>query len=204
MLGVIPVIGFLANGIAFVSGDAEVGNAFDSVHRNTVVSDASRDLKTGLLMMRAATIEFVAHPSDAEVKDFDDGQDMAIRSLDRIQSTLTSSEQDTITPLRITVRDLKTSFGSLVNEQKSLGFTDTEGVTANLIAASDAIEKIIHDDLTWVAEDRQRQAVDVAAHHAALRDRIPAHAQPYRRTPLSRRDQALQRSCSIRSTAPRR
>ncbi len=152
VLGVIPVIGFLANGIAFVSGDAEVGNAFDSVHRNTVVSDASRDLKTGLLMMRASTIEIVAHPSDAEVKDFDEGQDMAIRSLDRIQSTLNSSEQDTITPLRITVRDLKTSFGSLVNEQKSLGFTDAEGVTGNLIAASDAIEKIIQDDLTWVAE----------------------------------------------------
>ncbi len=50
------------------------------------------------------------------------------------------------------MRDLKTSFGSLVNEQKSLGFTDTEGVTGNLIAASDAIEKIIQDDLTWVAE----------------------------------------------------
>jgi methyl-accepting chemotaxis protein len=152
VLGVIPVIGFLANGFAFVSGDAEVGNAFDSVHRNSVVSDASRDLKTGLLMMRAATIEFVAHPSDAEVKDFGEGQDMAIRSLDQIQSTLTSSAQDAITPLRITVRDLKTSFGSLVNEQKSLGFTDTEGCTANLIAASDAIEKLIQDDLTWVAE----------------------------------------------------
>ena len=124
VLGVIPVIGFLANGIAFISGDAEVGNAFDSVHRNTVVSDASRDLKTGLLMMRAATVEFVAHPSDTEVKDFDDGQDMAMRCLDRIQSMLPESEQDTIMPLRITVRDLKTSFASLVHEQKSLGFTE--------------------------------------------------------------------------------
>ncbi len=192
VLGVIPVIGFLANGIAFISGDAEVGNAFDSVHRNTVVSDASRDLKTGLLMMRAATIEFVAHPSDAEVKDFDDGQDMAIRCLDRIENVLTSSEQDTITPLRITVRDLKTSFSSLVHEQKSLGFTDAEGVTANLIAASDSIEKIIQDDLSWVAESRQHQALDVASHHAPLRDRIPAHAQSRRRAPLPRRDQALQ------------
>jgi methyl-accepting chemotaxis protein len=152
VLGVIPVVGFLANGIAFLSGDTEVGRAFDSVHRNTVVSDASRDLKIGLLMMRDSTIEFVARPSDAEVKDFQDGQEMALRSLDSIQSTLLGSDQDMITPLRTTVRDLKSSFGSLVQEQKSLGFTDSEGVTANLIAASDAIEKIIHDELTWVAE----------------------------------------------------
>jgi len=152
VLGVIPVIGFLANGIAFMVGDVEVGRAFDSVQRYTQVADASRDLKTGLLMMRAATVEFVAHPSDTEVQDFEDGQDMAMRSLDRIQSALPESERDMITPLRTTVRDLKTSFASLVHEQKSLGFTDMQGVTANLIAASDAIEKIIHDDLTWVAE----------------------------------------------------
>jgi methyl-accepting chemotaxis protein len=162
VLGVIPVIGFLANGLAFLSGDAEVGNAFDSVHRNTIVSDASRDLKTGLLTMRARTIQFVARPSDAEVKDFDEGQDLAIRSLDLIQSTLTSSQQDMITPLRITVRDLKTSFASLVREQKSLGFSDTEGVTANLIAASDGVEKIIHDDLSWVGEvDRGRMLMSL-------------------------------------------
>ncbi len=152
VLGVIPVIGFVANAIAFVSGDAEVGRAFDSVSRSSVVSNASRDLKTGLLMMRAATIEFVAHPSDAEVKDFEDGQEIAIHALERIEQMLPSSQQDTVTPLRITVRDLKASFSSLVNEQKSLGFTDGEGVTAKLIAASDAIERIIHDDLSWVGE----------------------------------------------------
>jgi hypothetical protein len=152
VLGVIPIISFLANGFAFLSGDGEVGKAFDSVNRNTVVPDASRDLKTGLLMMRAATVEFVAHPSDTEVQDFEDGRGMAMRSLDRIQSALPESERDMITPLRTTVRDLKTSFASLVHEQKSLGFTDMQGVTANLIAASDLNEKIIHDDLTWVAE----------------------------------------------------
>jgi methyl-accepting chemotaxis protein len=152
VLGVIPIVGFIANGIAFVSGDAQVGEAFDSVHRNTAVSDASRDLKTGLLMMRAATIEFVTHPSDAEVKDFEDGQAMALSCIEHIQSVLPQSEQSTIMPLRATVRDLKDSFASLVREQRSLGFTDKQGITANLIAASETIEKIIQDDLTWVAE----------------------------------------------------
>jgi methyl-accepting chemotaxis protein len=152
VLGVIPVIGFLANGIAYLSGDAEVGSAFDSVHRNTEVADASRDLKTGLLMMRAATTEFVAHPSDAAVANFDEGQAMAMRCLDRIETSLASAQQDTIRPLRITVRDLKSSFASLVDAQKTLGFNESQGVTADLIAASNAVENIIQSDLSWVAD----------------------------------------------------
>lgn len=152
VLGVIPVIGFLAIGAAYFTGDAEVGSAFDAVRRNTEVSDASRDLKTGLLMMRAATTDFVAHPSDAEAKSFYDGQAVAMQCLDRIQASLNASEQDSVVPLRITVRDLRASFDSLVQEQKSLGYNETQGATADLIAASNAVESVIHNDLSWVGE----------------------------------------------------
>ena len=41
-LAAIPVIGFLAVGLAYTTGDTEVGRAFDTVHRDTAV-DASRD-----------------------------------------------------------------------------------------------------------------------------------------------------------------
>ena len=70
---------------------------------------------------------------------------------------LGASAQDVITPLRITVRDLKTSFESLVNEQKSLGFDDSQGITAELTAASSAVERIIHQDLSWVADGDARK-----------------------------------------------
>ena len=69
-----------------------------------------------------------------------------------IEATLASSQQDVITPLRITVRDLKASFDSLVNEQRALGFNETEGTTADLIRASNEVEKIIHNDLSWIAD----------------------------------------------------
>jgi methyl-accepting chemotaxis protein len=151
-LAVIPLVGFLGIGVAYLVGDSEVGRAFDSVHNDTAVASASRDLKAGLLMMRAASTEFVARPSDEQVKDFDDGQQLAMRSLDRIAASLGSAQQEVITPLRITVRDLKTSFASLVNEQKALGFNEREGTTAALIEASNVIESIIHNDLTWVAD----------------------------------------------------
>ena len=157
VLGVIPVIGFLANGIAFMVGDVEVGRAFDSVHRYSQVADASRDLKAGLLMMRAATTEYVARPSDNMVADFADGQELAMKSLERIAAMLGASAQDVITPMRITVRDLKTSFESLVNEQKSLGYDDSQGITAELTVASSAVERIIHEDLSWVADGDARK-----------------------------------------------
>jgi len=151
VLGVIPVVGFLAMAFVYLTGDAEVGSAFDAARRNTEVSDSSRDLKTGLLIMRTATTDFVARPSDAEVKNFDDGQALAMQSLDRIETALKASAQDTVTPLRITVRDLKASFDSLVSEQRSLGFTDSEGMTARFIAAGQAVGQIIDNELSWVA-----------------------------------------------------
>jgi methyl-accepting chemotaxis protein len=153
-LGLIPVIGFLANGIAFEFGDSQVGRSFSIVARDTAVADASHDLKSGLLTMRAATVDFVAHPSDRQIKNFAQGQQLAMQSLDRIQATLAESQQDVITPLRITVRDLKASFDSLVNEQRTLGFTESDGTTADLIWASNEVEKTIHDDLSWVADDQ--------------------------------------------------
>ena len=151
VLGVIPVVGFLANGIAFLTGDTAVESAFNTVHRNTEVADASRDLKAGLLAMRAATSDFVAHPSDAEVKNFNDGQAQAMTCLDRIETTLGAARQDIIIPLRITVRDLRSSFESLVTEQKTLGFNESEGLNADLVTASSAVENIIQNDLSWVA-----------------------------------------------------
>ena len=63
-----------------------------------------------------------------------------------------SSRQDAITPLRITVRDLKASFESLVNAERALGFNETQGTTADLIGASDEIEKTIDNELTWVGD----------------------------------------------------
>ncbi len=152
-LGVVPIVGFLAYGLTYMAGDIEVGRAFDSVHRDTAVVDASSDLKAGLLTMRVATTAFVSRPSDEEVKRFAEGQALAMHSLDRIEAAgATVSGQDTITPLRITVRDLKASFDSLVSEQRALGFDESHGTTAALIAASQEVGDIITHDLSWVAD----------------------------------------------------
>ena len=162
VLGVLPVIGLLTTGVAFIAGDAKVGSAFDGVHRNTEVAEASRDLKAALLTMRGATTEFVAHPAAAPVALFGEGEAEAMHTLDRIAAALPAAQQDAIGPLRTIVRNLKTSFDSLVLEQKSLGFSWTEGATAGLVAASNAIENAIQGELGWMSEiDRAKLMISL-------------------------------------------
>ena len=149
----IPVVAFLAIGIAFMIGDTEVGRAFASVHRDTAAADASRDLKAGLLMMRGATARFVAHPSEGEIRDFADGQEMALQALDNIATARTASERDAIAPLRSAVENLDAHFGVLVEEEKKLGFREDQGLTGELVTASEAAAKLIHDDLFLAGAD---------------------------------------------------
>src|SRR5262249_27991154 len=47
-LALIPVIGFLANGIAFTSGQSEVTDAFANVATAATLADASREFKIAL------------------------------------------------------------------------------------------------------------------------------------------------------------
>lgn len=149
----IPVVAFVAIGIAFMIGDNEVGRAFGSMHRDTAAADASRDLKAGLLMMRAATARFVAHPSSHEIRDFADGQEVALHALDSIAATRPASEREAITPLRSTVENLNTHFGALVQEEKTLGYRENQGLTGELEEASDAAAKLIHDDVFLAGAD---------------------------------------------------
>jgi methyl-accepting chemotaxis protein len=152
-IAAIPVIGFLAIGMAFMAGDKEVGSAFDIVHRNTEVADASRDLKAGLLQMRHATSQFVSHPGNEELGDFAAGEALALRSLDHIGAMLSPAERQSVAPLRSAVQDIKSRLDVLVQEEKLLGYNDNEGLTGKLVAASSDAEKIISGDLFLAGAD---------------------------------------------------
>ncbi len=164
-IAVIPVVGLLATGIAYMSGESEVGRAFESVQRDTALADASRDLKSALLTMQMATADFIAHPSYGLVRSFEDGQQSALQRLNRIDETFDASERPMILPLLLAkVRDLKTSFGNLVHEEEALGFSETDGIGAELTKAGTAVENIIHEDLTWVAQhDADRMLLSLSS-----------------------------------------
>ena len=151
-IAVIPVIGFLANGIAFTSGEAEVGGAFQSAQQAAALADASREFKVALTSMRMSAKEFAAQPSYDLVAQFGASHDSALHSLDTIESAAEAEQRGDIAIMRVKVETLKHSFGSLIHEQEELGFAESEGLHERLSRAGSAVERIINEDLTRIAE----------------------------------------------------
>ncbi|MFZ0102441.1 MAG: hypothetical protein WAL49_09150 [Pseudolabrys sp.] len=48
VLALIPVAGFLANGLTYVSGEGDVGRAFATVTQSHALVDSSRDFKSAV------------------------------------------------------------------------------------------------------------------------------------------------------------
>ena len=79
VIALVPVIGFLANGFTFTTGEAEVDHAFESVRLAGALEDASRDFKDALSRMRTAAVEFAREPRPAHISAFNEGHDLAPR-----------------------------------------------------------------------------------------------------------------------------
>ncbi|MGE5771857.1 MAG: hypothetical protein ACM3Z4_07415 [Hyphomicrobiales bacterium] len=47
-LALIPVAGFLANGLTYISGEGDVGRTFETFTRSAALADASRDFKSAV------------------------------------------------------------------------------------------------------------------------------------------------------------
>jgi hypothetical protein len=61
LITLIPVIGFLGNGLTYVSGEREVDAAFGSFTQATTRADASRDFKRAVVTIQAAARSFAEH-----------------------------------------------------------------------------------------------------------------------------------------------
>ena len=67
VLALVPVAGFLANGLTYVSGENAVGTAFNTVQRAGALADASRDFKSAIASMRLTVKDFGATPNNTLV-----------------------------------------------------------------------------------------------------------------------------------------
>jgi adenylate cyclase len=152
VLVLIPVVGFLATGIAYILSEREVATAFQTVKRATVLADASRDFKIAVAAMRLAAKDFVSAPSQASVKAYEEGQNSALLNLDRLQAALDPTRIEGIAQLRREVLALKENFTKLTEEQKVLGFDDNEGIRKQLHQTSSAVERIINEKMTGLTE----------------------------------------------------
>ena len=83
-LALIPVVGFLANGIAYMSGQTAVTDAFANVGTAATLADASREFKIALATMQIAAKDFVAEQSAEPIKNFEAGQALALDNFNKI------------------------------------------------------------------------------------------------------------------------
>ena len=162
-IAVIPVVGFLANGLAFTGGETAVGNAFESVRSAAVLADASREFRAALARMQMASKDFVAQPSEDEVAAFGAGHQLASESLDSIVASIDATQRDEIAMARQALGEMKLNFDALAQEQRDLGYSPTEGTRKLLEESGAMIERTISTDMSWLSgSDRTRLLVSLS------------------------------------------
>ena len=160
VLAAIPVIGFLVNGIAFMVGQYDVERAFHAAAQANNVSEASREFRASLNAMRARTRDFAASPNQDLIRQFETMHTAALRTLGVIESAVSTRERQNISPLKSQVEEISVQFNDLVKNQTILGYTETEGTRDRMNRAAIAVERIVHDDLSWLNERDALQLVN--------------------------------------------
>src|SRR5262249_26273990 len=154
--------GFLANGIAFKVGESEVSGAFDSVKHASSLADAAQEFKDSLAAMRISARDFVTRPGADQIQSFEDSHQRALSSLDAIERRLPVSERRDIEGLGARLATVKNNFDALTKAQEKLGFTDDDGLRRAMRDTAIGIERIIHEDMSWLREiDSQRLMVSL-------------------------------------------
>ncbi|MBI3702626.1 MAG: HAMP domain-containing protein [Rhizobiales bacterium] len=170
VLALIPVAGFIANGLTYVAGETEVGTAFQTAKRSSALADASRDFKSAVTGMRIIVRDFSVSPSDNLVVSFEQTHAHALLSLDNIAASIDRRGPENIVALRKDVLELSETFADLVRQQKIVGFDERSGLRGKLLEASNAVERIINENMTWLAESEATKlmmALLVMRHHEA-------------------------------------
>jgi len=154
-LALIPVVGFLANGIAFTMGQSEVTAAFANVGAAEALSDASREFKLALTTMQIAAKDYVAQPSDQGSKVFDAAQALTTNNFEKIAAAANGSLPQDIGQLRRRLGELRLNFDYLVKEQKALGYSDQEGTRKQLDDSAAQVEQLISDGIQLLSESER-------------------------------------------------
>ncbi|HEY1475437.1 MAG TPA: HAMP domain-containing methyl-accepting chemotaxis protein [Pseudolabrys sp.] len=152
VLALIPVVGFLANGLMYYSGERAVGAAFETVQQSGGLAGVSRDFKAAIATLRIVVKDFSANPSDNQVVNFKQAHALALQSLDAIGTSIDRSHADNIVALRKDVMALQDTFTDVVQAQRTLGFDENSGLRKDLQQAGNAVERIINENMTWLAE----------------------------------------------------
>ncbi|MEX2034623.1 MAG: hypothetical protein WEA28_05470, partial [Xanthobacteraceae bacterium] len=162
VLALIPVIGFLINSIAFTAGESEVAQAFRAAERASDLAEVSSEFRAALTAMRVRTRDFAARPSQELIKSFEAAHANAVHSLATIGSAVDASARLKLVPLKGQLDEIAKQFTGLTRAQEILGFTEADGTRNRMTKAAAAVERIIHEDMSWLSEaDAQKLLISL-------------------------------------------
>jgi hypothetical protein len=169
VLALIPVVGFLANGLTYVSGEGVVDKSFQTVKQARALADGSRDFKIAVGAMRIAVKNITTEPHTL-IDSFGRSLQLANKSLDQIEASIGGKHADDIAALHQALDKLKKNFNQLTLEQRTLGFTESAGLHRELRDAGNKIETAINENMTWLADTEAKKlmiALLTMRHHEA-------------------------------------
>ena len=149
-LAAIPVVGFLANAATFYAGESQVDGAFQALRSAGSVTDSSQDFKVALAAIRIHARDFAARPSAELIKAFEAAHGLAGQSLAAVEAAVDDKTRGNLVPLRERLNAVASNFSSLTQKQELLGFTELQGARRRMTMAAAAVERIIHEDLSWM------------------------------------------------------
>src|SRR4051794_5461961 len=149
LLALIPVAGFAASGLSYLSGERNVAAAMHTVQQSIAISDASREFKRGVNGIRIVVRDFNSAPTEELVRVFNGMFVLASQNLDAIATHARFARQ--VTGLQQQMLELQSNFDELVVEQRKLGFDESSGLNAKLRDSGNKIERIINENLDWLA-----------------------------------------------------
>ena len=156
----IPVIGFLANGLAYVSGEHDVDRALDSVKQATALADASREFKSAVGAIQAAARSFAVLPRPSYLQTLSDAQAVATAQFITIRHLSDGADQTSLDAIERTLARLQENFTELRNEYERLGADSDTGIRSKLRRAAAEVERIISLDMSWLTEATAHQLTE--------------------------------------------
>jgi methyl-accepting chemotaxis protein len=164
LLVLIPVVGFVANGTSFMSGDLEVSDAFEGYRSANAIAEASRDFKEAIGQMRIGARDFSMQPDNTEIANFGQANATALQKLAVIEQAVDQSERERLAWLAPRLKEIASRFGAVADEQRKLGFTDSDGLRRRLRDDGTAVERLINQNMTEIGEaDARRLLVPLLA-----------------------------------------
>src|SRR4029077_6341902 len=105
-----------------------------------------------LIQLRVRTRDFALRPSLELIHGFETNHDTAVRTFGIVEAAVDQSTRHQLAPLKNQLEEIAAQFDNLARQQKILGFTESEGIRDNMTKAAASVERVIHDDMSWVGE----------------------------------------------------